>query len=181
MSKKETSQKARHLLSKQTMALGAVAIAIPGALAQRAAAQTGGTEAPSTPSALIDTISGSGGTAAAAGESSPTAMTAAEQALNAKAQQGVNAIAKGAMSIHVKGKQVSVSHMKDGQGHTLADTTITVPAVSQTGSNDGQYKFDIVSATTAHGKQDFSKVYSLTAAEGVTDDGGELNAYSTVS
>jgi len=148
----------RNLLRKNAATIGAIAVAIPGVLAQPAAAQSGGTEAPvaTTQPALTP----SGGTAAP-----NTAPATADQELNVQAQQAVTTLAKRFAKLSAK-NPTSESYMRDTHGNKLVSSTITVPAKDSHGHNDGEYSFNIVAKAGPNGKPQLNDVYSLTASEG---------------
>jgi len=160
MSKKtESSKNIGHLLRKNAIAIGAVAVSLPGVVAKPAAAQTGGTEAPTAPPVTVSSPSG--------GIEAPSAtLPTADQLLNAQAQQAQSDLAKQFMRLS-NNRNTTQTPLLDAQGDNLTSTTIAVPAKDSKGRNDGQYEFNIVSLAGPNGEPQLDDVYSVTASEGL--------------
>jgi hypothetical protein len=157
--KQETYKNIRNSLRKNALAIGAVAVSVPGIAAQPASAQSGGVEAPA---AVTQTaLSQSGGSEAPA----VTTLTEADQALNLQAQHAVTNLAKRFAKLGGS-NPTSESYMRDTHGNRLVSSTITVPTKDSHGHNDGEYSFNIVAKAGPNGKPQLDDVYSLTASEG---------------
>jgi hypothetical protein len=154
--KTETPKNASNLLRSRTLAaLGTAALAIPGAAAQPAAAQTGGVEAPAPVTAAMP----SGGAEGPV----DTTQAEADQTLNLQAQQDSSTLAEGVLKLSAT-NPTSELPMRGVQGELL-NTTVTVPAKDAQGHKDGNYTFNVISGEGPDGQLQTDEVYSITASE----------------
>jgi hypothetical protein len=157
----------RNSLRNKAATIGAIAVALPGVMAQSAAAQTGGTKAPTAP--VPAATSPSGGI-----EAPNTSAAEADQTLNLQAQQARSDLAVLFLSLS-DSHNTAYTPLLDAQGNNLTSTTITIPAKDPKGHNDGQYKFNVVSENEPDGTPQLDNVLLVTASEGLIAKKGEQN------
>jgi hypothetical protein len=141
--------------------IGAAALASLTLAAGSAKAETGGTVAPAPKIVMTGGVQ----------SDSP------EQNLDDIAQADVNRLSKLAAKIPKAHKNTTYTRSIQG---TMGQETITVPAVTEHGSNRGQYRFDIFAPPASNGRGlQLDQVDSILVSEGVTDEKGLLTGPTT--